>query len=537
MPVNSRQLAEMSVHNRAPAGWSVTRFHGMVKSEGQALAFTWSSDDPLLALRLAHSVQDVAFALRLDPGKFFYVVKNCDSGRYYKQFQIPKKKGGMREIAKPLRGLALAQDRLAEILLQRYQPKQFVKGYVKGQSFLTNAQYHERQKWVLNIDIKDFFPSINFARVRGLFMSGYFGFNERVATILARITTFNDELPQGATTSPVIANIIAHNLDKRLVEIASKERLRYTRYADDITFSSSQKVIPPSVVKNWDPANGTRVVTLGNGILDAFRSARFDINPDKTRILFASERQEVTGLVVNRKANVWRRDISLLRMKLHSARVHGPSKAAKLWLKSTESAEHFWQHIEGWLSYIGQVRGSNDAVVAKLCKMAVLSGLEGSDWVERYADMVREFDVFLSHASEDKEKIRKLKDKLESFGLKVFFDETSISWGDSIVEKINQGLLKSSYFVPFLSETFATKGWTNKELNSAIALNINRKGRILPIADSGFSVESNYPLLNETLYKTWPDEESKEAAFLTAISDAILKKVQDSQANSNDLSG
>ena len=77
-------------------------------------------DDPLLLLRLAHSVQDVAFALRLDPARFFYVVQNAENGRYYKEFQIPKKKGGMRDISRPVRGLALAQDRFAEILRERY---------------------------------------------------------------------------------------------------------------------------------------------------------------------------------------------------------------------------------------------------------------------------------------------------------------------------------------------------------------------------------------------------------------------------------
>ncbi|NNU41041.1 TIR domain-containing protein [Rhizobium sophorae] len=510
----------------------------MVKSEGQALETRETPiNNALLQLRMAHSVTDVAFSLGLEPSKFFYVVQNADNGRYYKEFQIPKKKGGMRHIAKPVRGLALAQDRLAAILRDKYEPKPFVKGYVKGQSFLTNARYHERQKWVLNIDIKDFFPSIGFARVRGLFMSSYFGFNDRVATILARITTFKDGLPQGATTSPVIANIVAHNLDKKLLAIAVKERLRYSRYADDITFSSSQKAVPPSVVRGWEPMHGPRTVDLGGAVLEAFRSARFEINDEKTRILLASERQEVTGLIVNRGANVWRRDISLLRMKLHSARVHGPEKAAKLWLKTTESPVHFWQHIEGWLSYISQVRGGDDPVTAKLCKMAVLSGFKGTTWIEAYAEMVREFDVFLSHASEDKPKVRILKNKLEYYGIKVFFDADSIEWGDTIVEKINHGLLKSSYFVPFLSKTFSSKGWTNKELNSAIAMNVNRRGRILPICDGDFSIEENYPLLNETLYKTWPSDPTEEDQFVTSVADEILKRVQDKQSQQNDLSG
>ncbi|MBB4232186.1 TIR domain-containing anti-phage reverse transcriptase [Rhizobium mongolense] len=498
--------------------------------------FISSLEDPIVSLRFAHSVQDVASVLGLDPARFFYVVQNADNGSYYKQFQIPKKKGGKRDISKPVRGLALAQDRLAAILAQKYSPKQYVKGYVKGESFLTNAQYHERQRWILNIDIKDFFPSINFARVRGLFMSSYFGFNDRVATILARITTFNDGLPQGATTSPIIANLIAHNLDKKLLSIAISERLRYSRYADDITFSSNQKTVPASVIRSWEPLHGERSVELGNAIREAFRSARFEVNEEKTRILFSSERQEVTGLIVNRKANVWRGDVALLRMKLHSARVHGAQNAAKLWLKTTDNPDHFWRHIEGWLAYISQVRGRDDPVTAKLCKMAVLSGLKGAEWIEKYADMVREFDVFLSHATEDKPTVVKLKRKLESLGIKVFFDVDSIQWGDSIVEKINHGLLKSSFFVPFLSDTFSAKGWTNKELNSAIAMNINRKGRILPICEANFSIADNYPLLNETLYQRWPEDPALEAAFVTSVADQILKIVQQEKSKPNDLS-
>jgi len=206
---------------------------------GEPAIFADFAVDPLLTLQIAHSVQDVAAALGLDPAKLFYVIQHSDDGTYYRQFKIPKKKGGERLISAPKRGLGLAQTRLAELLKKKYRPKSFVKGYVEGESFLTNAKYHERQRWILNIDIEDFYPSITFARVRGLFMSRYFGFNDRVATILARITTTPEGLPQGARTSPILANMIANNLDKKLVEIAARNRLKYSRYADDITFSSS----------------------------------------------------------------------------------------------------------------------------------------------------------------------------------------------------------------------------------------------------------------------------------------------------------
>lgn len=490
--------------------------------------------DPLIQLQMAHSVQDVATALGLDAGKFFYVIQHADDGSYYRRFKIPKKRGGERLISAPKRGLGLAQTRLAEILKQKYKAKPFVKGYVKGESFLTNAQYHERQKWILNIDIEDFYPSITFPRVRGLFLSTYFGFNHRVATILARITTTPEGLPQGARTSPIIANLIATNLDKKLLIIAESNRLKYTRYADDITFSSSQRLIPSSLIQSWEPNFGDRKVLLGRELTDAFRNSGFAINDKKTRVLMSYERQEVTGLIVNKSANVWRKDISRLRMILHSARIHGADAAAILWIGQGKTADNFWSYVCGWLAFIAQVRGKNDGVVAKLCKMAVISGLNGPKWIMRSAEMVREFDVFLSHASEDKPKVRRLKDSLEALGVTVFFDEDSISWGDSLVDKINHGLLKSKFFIPFLSETFSRKGWTNKELNSAIATNINRQGRILPIKDQSFSIDENYPLLIDTLYKEWPAGD--DTAFIAKISDEILHRVEVEKNIKHDLS-
>jgi RNA-directed DNA polymerase len=483
-------------------------------------------DYALVELQIAHSVKDVAAALKLEPDKFFYVVQNCDNGSYYQTFTIPKKTGGERVISKPTRGLALAQDRLAQILNHKYRPRPFVKGFVKGESFLTNARYHEKQRWILNIDIKDFFPTIGFARVRGVFMSNTFSLNPRVATILARICTYNDGLPQGASTSPILANFIAHNLDKPLIALARQERVKYSRYADDITFSSNDKGIPQSLITDYSRKYVSGEIELGHGITDAFARSSFSVNEKKSRLLLRSDRQEVTGLIVNEKTNVWRRDISKLRMKIYSAQKCGVDEAAKLWISKTATGERFSNHIVGWLAFIRQVRGSNDPVLAKLCKQAVTANVTNISWIKETADMVREFDVFLSHASEDKPKIRKLKDGLETLGIKVFFDEDSIKWGDSIVGKINIGLLKSTYFMPFLTNTFSNKGWTNKELNSAISMNASQKGRILPIKTADFNLDERYPLLNETLYKTWPQEEGDEERFIAEVCDHVLAMIE-----------
>ncbi len=141
--------------------------------------------------------------------------------------------------------------------------------------------------------------------------------------------------------------------------------------------------------------------------------------------------------------------------------------------------------------------------------------------------MKKECDVFLSHASEDKEHVRKLNDALVNKGVKVFFDESSIKWGDSIVEKVNHGLLKSRFFMPYLTETFAKNGWTNKELNSSISMNISRKGRILPIKSAYFAVDEKYPLLNETLYKTWPSNVNEEDGFIDEVVYAIIGMIEE----------
>lgn len=248
------------------------------------------------------------------------------------------------------------------------------------------------------------------------------------------------------------------------------------------------------------------------------------INSSKTRLMMRNNRQEVTGLVVNDRANVRRSDINKLRMKLYSAKKHGLEEAGKVWVNG--DATMLSKHIVGWLAHIKQVRGPSDPVLARLCLQAHESGIVNIKWIEDLADMSKEFDVFLSHASEDKEQVRLLKDALEGQGIKVFFDEASIKWGDSIVEKVNHGLLKSTYFMPFLTEKFSKKGWTNKELNSAFAMNISRKGRILPIKSSDFDIDVKYPLLNETLYKTWPSSEGDVAIFLAEVSDEILALIE-----------
>lgn len=176
-------------------------------------------------------------------------------------------------------------------------------GFKKGKSIKDNAKRHKCRKWVMNFDLEDFFPSFNFGRVRGFFIADKrFSLNETVATMIAQIACDGNSLPQGSPCSPIIAELIANILDVRLLNFAKKHKLTYTRYADDITFSTKKKDVSHHIATQipCSPNKWKVGVELENVII----KAGFKINHNKTRINSNNIRQEVTGLVVNRKINI-----------------------------------------------------------------------------------------------------------------------------------------------------------------------------------------------------------------------------------------
>ena len=176
-------------------------------------------------------------------------------------------------------------------------------GFRRGHSIVTNARPHHGRRFVLNLDLKDFFPSFNFGRVRGFFIkSKAFELNEKVATLIAQIACYQNALPQGSPCSPVISDLLAHLLDVRLAKLAKKERVTYSRYADDLTFSTNQKSFPSALaVQNPEDAE---LWGLGEELVNRITDAGFAVNPDKTRMQLRTSRQLVTSLTVNAKVNV-----------------------------------------------------------------------------------------------------------------------------------------------------------------------------------------------------------------------------------------
>jgi RNA-directed DNA polymerase len=265
----------------------------------------------LKKLREAKSLDDLARILGFTPSGLAYVLYKLPRASKYKDFDIPKRDGGERHIRAPQRMLRLLQSRLAELLydclgeIRKANPNwgSAAHGFERSRSIITNASRHKRRRYVLNLDLEDFFPSINFGRVRGFFIKDkHFALYEKVATVVAQIACHDNELPQGSPCSPVISNLVGQVLDSRLTRLAKTHKCTYSRYADDITFSTGRKDFPVALAA---PMPGSPAQwQLGDELISEIRRSGFSINDKKTRMQLRGSRQVATGLIVNEKVNI-----------------------------------------------------------------------------------------------------------------------------------------------------------------------------------------------------------------------------------------
>src|SRR6267142_2570826 len=197
----------------------------------------------LAALKAATSLSDVAQLLEFAPKALSYILYKQSEAKKYKTFQIPKRTGGQRTIKAPVNALKLAQRRLSDLLqdcveeinASKGREDRAAHGFKRKRSIITNARQHRHRRYVFNLDLEDFFPSINFGRVRGFLIKNRdFELHEKVATIIAQIACHDNSLPQGSPCSPVISNLIGHMLDIHLAKLAFDTGCSYSRYADDI---------------------------------------------------------------------------------------------------------------------------------------------------------------------------------------------------------------------------------------------------------------------------------------------------------------
>lgn len=280
--------------------------------------------------------------------------------RMYHKFEISKKSGKSRFITAPDNRLKYLQREIAKLLNQLYRVRNPVHGFVEGKSVKSNALAHLRKKFVLNIDLQNFFPSITENRVKGVLQS--LGIDIRVSEIIARMCCNNHQLPQGAPTSPVLSNMICFRLDKELLAFAKETRCIFTRYADDITFSSHQPM--GELFEGAVPVSGHFSPTLLTQILNniIIRNG-FSINPEKAHYADRHSRRMVTGLKVNEIINVDRRYVRNIRAALYSVETLGIIGAQEKFIKKHHGgATILGNHLKGKITWLKFIRGQSDPV-------------------------------------------------------------------------------------------------------------------------------------------------------------------------------
>ena len=337
---------------------------------------------------------------------------NVKRVKKYKTFQIRKKSGGVREINAPCYQLALLLHILNILFRAIYSPNESAKGFVEGRSVVDNAKMHAGHHYVFNIDLKDFFPSIPQARVWARIQLPPFNFTKPIANVVAGLCCqikadgSVSVLPQGAATSPLLTNAICDKLDRRMRGVANRFGLHYSRYADDMTFSSMHNVYKEGSAFRME-------------IKRIIEDQGFVMNDAKTRLLRDGERQEVTGLTVNKVPNVSRQYISDLRWILSVWEKEGYAVAySKFYPKYKhdkgyiKKGEPIMENvIGGKLNYLKMVRGKDNEACRKLFER--FNRLQQVVYVDTETDNGQSYVYVQSYAVNDFERLFSTKIQLE----------------------------------------------------------------------------------------------------------------------------
>jgi RNA-directed DNA polymerase len=280
----------------------------------------------MLGLPVVQSLDD--FSVQTHISKYTIYQLSFHSDKYYRTYEIPKKSGKKRTICQPSKKLKGLQSWILVNILNKIQVSSSCKGFRIGSSTYDNALPHKGANTVLNMDLKDFFPTVNSKQVYNTFKT--IGYNKLVATIFTNICTYNDSLPQGSPCSPMLANLSAWTLDLRIQGYVGRRGINYTRYADDLSFSG------------LNPSKVVKIIPMINEIVT---NENFIINKDKTRIAGSARAKVVTGLVINDESiGIGKQKYKYLRAKIHH-----------LTFAKEQENQKLLHHVSGWLSYLNSV--------------------------------------------------------------------------------------------------------------------------------------------------------------------------------------
>lgn len=255
---------------------------------------------------------DVAKLIGTSEKNLNFILYRLKPENMYFSFQVPKKNGGFRTISKPEKRLMNIQKTLSKILyshLDDLRNKSYIHNstnyaFEEGKSIYDNAYKHRNKKYLLSVDILNYFDTFHFGRILGFFKKNkFFLFGDEASLIISQLVTYNGSLPQGAPTSPIISIFMSQIIDSRMVQLAKNYRLNYSRYADDISFSTNMKSDFEEIL---------------NIIEMTIKDLGFSINKDKTRLLDKHSKQLVTGLITNEKVNIQKDYYRKTRAMLHN---------------------------------------------------------------------------------------------------------------------------------------------------------------------------------------------------------------------------
>lgn len=248
---------------------------------------------------------------------------------YYRNFEVKKKNGKKRKIREPLPSLKEIQLWILNNLLYSLPVSRYAKAYVKKRGIIDNVKYHIGKEKVLNLDIKDFFPSITRTRIEKVYLD--MGYSSNVSNLLSKLCCLDEYLPQGAPTSPYLSNIVMIGVDSAIASYCKEKHIRFTRYADDLTFSG-----------NFSDGELTEFVR------EEIAKIGLSLNRNKTTVLEQNVRQIVTGIVVNEKLQIPKKDRKSIRLEMYYLKKYGLASHLE---RTNNKKANYIKHVAGKVNY------------------------------------------------------------------------------------------------------------------------------------------------------------------------------------------
>ena len=271
--------------------------------------------------------------------KKLYIISN-NIEKYYRKFEVKKRNGKKRNILSPYKELKCIQHNILNILYEK-KPSIYAKAYVKNVNLIDNVIIHKNHKYILKLDISNFFENISYVDIYNIFKE--FGFSDKICGLLAHLTTYNDYLPQGAPTSPHLSNLVLRNFDYEVGNWCKKRNINYTRYSDDMTFSMNEY--------NNEIIRFIRVKLYKLGL---------ELNNRKICLIKSSKKQKITGVVVNDKVQVDVRYRKKIRQEIYYIKKYGLEDHLKV---KKERKENYLKSLYGKILFVLSIDKNNKEFV------------------------------------------------------------------------------------------------------------------------------------------------------------------------------